>query len=85
MDPWLTDARARIAESVADDASGYDLTDADVAILLDLAGVAAHDSGARTNAPLLSYLVGLAAGRHPDRPLQALADAARTPGSEPAA
>ena len=31
--------------------------------LLDLARVAAHDSGDRTNAPLATYLVGLAAGR----------------------
>ena len=32
--------------------------------LLELARVAAHASGERTNAPLLCYLVGLAHGRH---------------------
>jgi hypothetical protein len=32
-------------------------------ILLDLARIAAHDSGRRTNAPLLCYLVGLARAR----------------------
>jgi hypothetical protein len=30
--------------------------------LLDVAGHAAHESGARTNAPLLCYLLGLSAG-----------------------
>jgi hypothetical protein len=41
-----------------------DLTSDEIAVLLDLAGHAAHDSGARTNAPLLCYLVGRAqAGR----------------------
>ena len=81
MDPWLTDATARLAESVGDDTSAYALSGADIEILLELAGVAAHDSGARTNAPLVAYLVGLAAGRHADRSLPALASAARTPGS----
>jgi hypothetical protein len=32
--------------------------------LLELARLAAHVSGERTNAPLLCYLVGLAHGRH---------------------
>jgi hypothetical protein len=30
---------------------------------LELARIAAHESGARTNAPLLSYLAGLAVGQ----------------------
>jgi hypothetical protein len=38
--------------------------------LLDLAGFAAHDSGARTNAPLLCFLVGLSCS--PERGLQEL-------------
>jgi hypothetical protein len=33
-----------------------------IATLRDLAGHAAHESGARTNAPLLCYLVGRAQG-----------------------
>ena len=37
-----------------------DLSDADEATILDLARIAAHDSGERTNAPLLCYLVGQA-------------------------
>jgi hypothetical protein len=41
--------------------------------LLDLARVAAHDSGERTNAPLLCYLLGVAVGRGAE--LGELADA----------
>ena len=40
-----------------------ELTLGDARILLDLARAAAHDSGQRTNAPLLCYLVGLAAAK----------------------
>jgi hypothetical protein len=74
MDEWLAEARTRLAAHVGDDGTTYDLDGDDVDRLLELARVAAHDSGARTNAPLLSYLVGLARGRHPDRPLADLVD-----------
>ena len=37
-------------------------TEAEIVTLLDLARVAAHESGDRTNAPLLCYLVGRANG-----------------------
>lgn len=40
-----------------------EFTPDDARILLDLASVAAHDSGQRMNAPLLCYLVGLAAAK----------------------
>ena len=54
MNDWIA-ARAR--------ALGVDdLQPEEIAILLDLAGNAAHESGARTNAPLLCYLVGRAQG-----------------------
>lgn len=56
MDPWLQSARDRVAPEV-------ELSADDVRTLLDLARVAAHDSGERTNAPLLCYLVGVAVGR----------------------
>jgi hypothetical protein len=39
-----------------------DLTSEEIALLLHLAGHAAHESGARTNAPLLCYLLGRAQG-----------------------
>jgi hypothetical protein len=74
MDEWLAETRARLAAQVGDEDATYDLNEDDVERLLDLARVAAHDSGARTNAPLLAYLVGLARGRHPDRTLAELVD-----------
>lgn len=74
MHEWLDAARVRLAEAVGDDPSVYALGQEDVDDLLDLARVAAHESGERTNAPLLSYLVGLARARHPDRDLSGLVD-----------
>lgn len=73
MHEWLTAARERLADAVGDDTTSYDLTDDDVRVLLDLARVAAHDSGDRTNAPLACFLVGLALGRHPGSDLAAVA------------
>ena len=63
MDGWLSAARERLAEATGEDPSGLDLSQADVDELLELARVAAHESGERTNAPLVCYLVGLAQGR----------------------
>jgi hypothetical protein len=74
MHEWLRSACERLAASVGDEPSGYDLGDEDVATLLELARVAAHESGERTNAPLAAYLVGLAHGRHGDRRLGELVD-----------
>jgi hypothetical protein len=56
MDSWLSESVARLG-------GGDPLSDADVKTLLDLARVAAHESGERTNAPLICYLVGVAQGR----------------------
>ena len=64
MDGWLDEARVKLAVAVGEDPSGYDLSRAQMDELLELARVAAHESGERTNAPLLCYLVGLAHGRH---------------------
>ena len=66
MDPWLQAARDKVAPEL-------ELSAADVRTLLDLARVAAHDSGERTNAPLLCYVLGVAVGRGAD--LGELADA----------
>lgn len=67
MNEWLA-ARAR--------ALGVDgLTPEQISLLLNLAGDAAHDSGTRTNAPLLCYLVGRAQG---DRSLDELAEIVRS-------
>jgi hypothetical protein len=62
MDSWLTDARDAVAAAAGVPASELELSDEDTATLLDLARIAAHDSGERINAPLLCYLVGRAQG-----------------------
>jgi hypothetical protein len=74
MHEWLEEASAKLAAAVGDGASDYDLSQPLVDDLLDLARVAAHESGDRTNAPLISYLVGLAHARHPERKLADLVD-----------
>ena len=78
MSEWLENARQSLAEAVAESGADYELSQADIERLLDLARVAAHDSGDRTNAPLISYLVGLARGRYPDRTLEELIAATRS-------
>ncbi|HSK15510.1 MAG TPA: DUF6457 domain-containing protein [Gaiellaceae bacterium] len=75
MDAWLEEARARVAGATGEEASRYDLAQAEVDALLDLARIAAHASGERVNAPLLCYLVGLAHGRNGGK-LEDLVDAA---------
>ena len=61
---WLEEAQRRL-ESGIEDAGDLSLSPADVELLLELARAAAHESGERTNAPLVSYLVGLSVGRNP--------------------
>jgi len=63
VDAWLQSARDAIASAAGVPAAELDLAPDEVRTLLDLARVAAHDSGERTNAPLVCYLIGLAAGR----------------------
>jgi Domain of unknown function (DUF6457) len=74
MDEWLLSASSRLARSVADDDSVFGLDEGDVDKLLELARVAAHESGNRTNAPLVCYLVGLARGRSAGKDLSELVD-----------
>jgi Domain of unknown function (DUF6457) len=62
MDAWLRDARDAVAAAAGVPPETLELSDEDFATLLDLARIAAHDSGERTNAPLLCYLVGRAQG-----------------------
>jgi Domain of unknown function (DUF6457) len=61
VDAWLSRAADRLAGTAGIDP--LELSDADAATLLDLARIAAHESGERTNAPLLCYLVGRAQER----------------------
>src|SRR5438067_900015 len=74
MDAWLADACDALAGAAGVPRKRLELADDDVAVLLDLARIAAHESGERTNAPLLCYLVGRAQG---DADLGDLADAVR--------
>jgi hypothetical protein len=67
MDAWLRTATDAIG--------GGDLSADDVRELLDIARIAAHDSGDRTNAPLLCYLIGRAQG---ERSLDELLEAIRS-------
>lgn len=66
MDAWLRRA--------ADAIGGGTLSD-DVRGLLEIARSAAHESGDRTSAPLLCYLIGRAQG---DRRLDELLEAIRS-------
>ena len=54
MDEWLAKRAEVLGASVNDD---------EARTLLELAKLAAHTSGERTNAPLLCYLLGVAVGR----------------------
>lgn len=63
MDGWLTTARDRLSEASGLRGDELELTPEIEAKLLDVARIAAHESGARTNAPLLCYLLGRAGGR----------------------
>jgi hypothetical protein len=60
MDSWLKQARDALAAAAGLAPEELALDDDAVRTLLDLARIAAHDSGERTNAPLLCYLVGRA-------------------------
>jgi hypothetical protein len=73
MDTWLAQARDALAAETGVDPAELELSDADTDTLLDLARIAAHVSGERTNAPLLCYLVGRAQGTQAlDRLVQAI-------------
>jgi hypothetical protein len=70
MDAWMTNAAEAIGAG--------EISDEDADLILELAAIAAHDSGARTNAPLLCYLVGRVQG---ERSLDELAEAIRRSSS----
>jgi hypothetical protein len=60
LDGWLTRARDTAAACAGLSPDGLGIEDAEVTLLLELAGVAAHESGDRRNAPLLCYVLGRA-------------------------
>ena len=62
MNEWL--------EAASEKLGGARLEPGEAEQLLDLARVAAHTSGDRRNAPLVTYLVGIARGRGDTRSLE---------------
>ena len=74
MDAWLREARDAVADAAGVPPEELEVSDTDADTLLDLARIAAHQSGERTNAPLLCYLVGRA---QRGGSLDTLADAVR--------
>jgi hypothetical protein len=66
---WITETALRIAAATGLDPASL-LVDATAAEqLLDLAGFAAHESGDRTNAPLLCFVLGRAAAQGASLPV----------------
>jgi hypothetical protein len=63
VNEWLAQRADALAQASGVERGELDLDDAQIEVLLDVAGFAAHDSGARTNAPLLCYLLGRAQGK----------------------
>jgi hypothetical protein len=63
VNEWLDEARDRLSTASGVEPGALELGQADVDDLLDLARVAAHESGERINAPLVCYLAGLAHAR----------------------
>jgi hypothetical protein len=60
---WLETLATRLSEETGTPRDRFELTPAEIDALLRFAGDAAHESGARTNAPLACFLLGVAAGR----------------------
>ena len=60
---WLRQISERIAARCGRDSAALSVAPDQARELLELAGIAAHTSGNRTNAPLLCYVLGLAVGR----------------------
>jgi len=57
---WISDMTSRIAQSTGIDEAALSIDAEGAEELLRLAGVAAHTSGDRTNAPLLCHVLGRA-------------------------
>jgi hypothetical protein len=63
MHAWLRRLADALAAETATPPAALALSAKDIDALLDFAGSAAHDSGARLNAPLACYLLGVVHGR----------------------
>jgi hypothetical protein len=64
---WLEELATRLSDETGTPREQLELTPDEIDALLRFAGDAAHESGARTNAPLACFLVGVVAGRTGER------------------
>jgi hypothetical protein len=62
VDAWLSARADALSRETGVPRDLLELDPEQIETLLDIAGHAAHESGARTNAPLLCYLLGLSGG-----------------------
>ena len=62
MNEWLARQADALAEGTGIERAALELSPREIDTVLDLAAHAAHESDARTNAPLLCYLLGRARG-----------------------
>jgi hypothetical protein len=60
VNDWLARQADALAEGTGIDRAVFELSPEEIDTLLDLAAAAAHESGARTNAPLFCFLLGRA-------------------------
>ena len=63
---WITEITLHLARVLKLDAAELLIDEITKETMLDLAGVAAHASGDRTNAPLLCHVLGRAVARGAD-------------------
>jgi hypothetical protein len=63
----VADRRTELVDALAERVGTPPLTEAEIESVLALAAVAAHGSGDRTAAPLVSFLAGIAAAGSEDR------------------
>jgi uncharacterized protein DUF6457 len=63
----MADARGELIDALANKLGLTPLTQPEIDAVLSLAAVAAHGTGDRTSAPLVSFLAGLAAAGAEDR------------------
>ena len=60
MNEWLAERADALADATGIDRDALELSPDEIDAVLELAALAAHSSGVRTNAPLLCYLLGRA-------------------------
>jgi len=57
---WISEVSSRLAAATGLDAGALGVSETDADTLLRLAAVAAHETGDRTNAPILCHVLGRA-------------------------